>query len=102
MQPARSDVQALAREVLRGAPPEEAPVLAWPLVCGARMAERARAAAFADGVLTVTVPDASWRAELAAFVAQYLAALNRLLGNGSVRRIDFVIAPGVERPRHRS
>jgi len=90
LQPTRPELHAIAREVLRTAPPHEAPLLAWPLVSGARIAERCIAHAFAEGVLTVTVPDGSWRAELVEFRTQYLAALGRLLGP-VVRQIDFVI-----------
>jgi hypothetical protein len=97
LQPTRHELHAIAREVLRGAPPHEAPLLAWPLVSGARVAERCAAQAFADGVLTVAVPDGAWRGQLVEFRTQYLAALGRLLGP-VVRQIDFIIVAPQARP----
>ncbi len=96
MQPARGAVQAIASEVLRGAAPNEAPLLAWPLACGSRIAARARALRFADGILTVGVPDAAWRGQLVGLAAQYVAALNKLIGGG-VKSIEFVVTTGTNR-----
>ena len=76
---------------LRRAGAGEAPVLAWPLACGARVAERTRAVDFADGILRVEVPDAGWRAELQALAGQYLAVINRYVAE-DVKRVEFVIA----------
>jgi predicted nucleic acid-binding Zn ribbon protein len=50
---------------------------AWPLVCGAKIAERTTAVGFAGGILTVAVPDQAWRRQLQSFLPQYLAALNQ-------------------------
>ena len=78
-------------EMVRTASPEDAPLLAWPLVSGTRIAGRTRAVAFAAGVLRVEVPDATWRAQLADLAPRYLSTLRQLLP-GCVTRIEFVLA----------
>jgi Dna[CI] antecedent, DciA len=78
---------------LRRSPPEEAPVLAWPLVCGSVVAERTRAVEFGGGVLRVEVPDAGWKREMQALAPRYLAQVNRYSGQ-KVERIEFVIRQG--------
>ena len=69
----------------------DGPLLAWPLACGHAVGERTRAMDFADGILRVEVPDASWRAELKALAPQYVAVINRYVRE-SVKRIEFVVA----------
>lgn len=78
---------------LRRVPQGEAPLLAWPLVCGSVVAERTRALEFANAVLRVEVPDAGWKREMQALAPRYLAVLNRYAGQ-KVERIDFVIGQG--------
>ena len=68
----------------------DAPLLAWPLACGTKIAERATAISFADGTLTVAVPDETWRRQLQSFVSQYLAAMNGVTSQ-KVNRIEFVV-----------
>ena len=68
----------------------DAPLVAWPLACGSKIADRARAVAFANGTLTVSVPDETWRRQLQAFALQYLAALNQI-SSARVERMEFVI-----------
>jgi hypothetical protein len=75
---------------LRHVPRNEAPLLAWPLVCGSKVAERTRALDFAGAVLRVEVPDAGWKREMQSLAPQYLATLNRYAGQ-KVERINFVI-----------
>jgi Dna[CI] antecedent, DciA len=75
---------------LRRSPAGEGPLLAWAVACGQAVAARTRAVGFAQGILSVEVPDAGWRAELQALAPQYLAVLNRFVAE-SVRRIEFVI-----------
>jgi predicted nucleic acid-binding Zn ribbon protein len=75
---------------LRRVAPAEAPLLAWPLVCGSAVAERTRAVEFIDKVLRIEVPDAGWRRELQSLAPRYLATLNRYTGQ-KVERIEFVI-----------
>lgn len=69
--------------------PEKAPLLAWPLACGAKTAERTNAIAFAEGVLTILVPDEAWRYQLQSLSPRYLAALNQFTPQ-PVSRINFV------------
>jgi predicted nucleic acid-binding Zn ribbon protein len=76
---------------LRRARAGEGPVLAWPLACGSTVAERTHALDFTQGVLRVEVPDLGWRKELQSFAPQYLAVINRYVGQG-VKRIEFIVA----------
>lgn len=80
MQSARQDLQSLAARVLKDAAPDEAVVLAWPLVCGSAVAERAKAVAFENGTLRVLVPDRGWQMQLEAFSAHYKERLSKLAG----------------------
>jgi hypothetical protein len=75
---------------LRRVPPGDAPLLAWPLVCGSVVAGRAQAVEFSDAVLRVEVPDAGWKREMQSLAPRYLATLNRYAGQ-KVERIEFVI-----------
>ncbi len=75
---------------LRRVPHAQAPLLAWPLVCGSVVAERTQATDFSDAVLRVEVPDAGWRREMQSLAPRYLAALNRYAGQ-KIERIEFVI-----------
>lgn len=76
---------------------EDAPLLAWPVVCGAAVAEKTRALSFVDGVLIVGVPDVAWRGQLQGMYQQYLAGLNQIAGK-QVKNISFVVAPQAARP----
>ena len=88
MERARDGLQKIVVDAIRRAPAGEAPLLGWPLACGAAVAARTRALAYAEGVLQVEVPDAAWRNELLAFIPHYLATLNQF---AKVKRIEFVI-----------
>jgi predicted nucleic acid-binding Zn ribbon protein len=90
MQHAGLGLEKLVAGSLRRAPQGEAPLLAWPLVCGSSVAERTRAVSFVDGVLRVEVADAGWKRELQTLAPRYLAALNRYAGQ-NVNRIEFVV-----------
>ncbi len=90
MERAADGLEKIVVDALRRTPAGQAPVLAWPLACGAAVAERTRALAFDQGILRVEVPDAGWRKELQALAAQYLAVINRYTGE-SVNRIEFVV-----------
>jgi hypothetical protein len=87
---ARSGLQKIVQDVLRGAPPEERAFLAWPVVCGASVAAKTRPLALENGVLRVEVPDRIWRTQLLDLIPHYTAALQRIAG---VTRIEFVL-PG--------
>jgi predicted nucleic acid-binding Zn ribbon protein len=89
MESVRTGLRHIAGELLRSRSAEEAAVLAWPLVCGKDVASRTRAAVFADGSLTVEVPDAAWRSQLKSFVPRYLSGFAELLGP-VVREVKFV------------
>jgi predicted nucleic acid-binding Zn ribbon protein len=85
-------LEKIVAQCLQQASPAEAPLLAWPFVCGSAVAERTRALSFANGVLRVGVADAAWKSELETLAPRYLAAINRYTAE-SVHKIEFVIAP---------
>jgi hypothetical protein len=91
MEQAGTGLDAIVAKSLRQAPPSEAPRMAWSIVCGSAVAERTHALAFADGVLTVEVPDAGWKSELQTLAPRYVAAINRYTAE-PVRRVEFVVA----------
>lgn len=90
MKSARQDLNNLAARVFKDANPEEAVLLAWPLVCGTAVARRACAAEFQNGTLRVDVPDRGWQSQLEAFSLQYSQSLSKLTGI-SVERIVYQI-----------
>ncbi len=90
MEQAGAGLEKIVVGSLRRAPHGDAPLLAWPLVCGSVVAERTRALEFADAVLRVEVPDTGWKHEMQGLAPRYLAALNRYAGQ-KVERIEFVI-----------
>jgi hypothetical protein len=90
MQHAGLGLEKIVAGSLRSAPPSEAPLLAWPLVCGSSVAERTRAVSFLDGELQVEVSDPGWKRELQVLAPRYLASLNRYTGQ-TVKRIEFVV-----------
>jgi hypothetical protein len=77
-------------DALRRVPPDEAPLSAWPFVCGSSVAHRTRAVSFRDRVLQVEVPDRGWRAQMMELAPRYLAALNSIAGQ-KVERIQFLL-----------
>jgi predicted nucleic acid-binding Zn ribbon protein len=83
-------LESIVAKSLRQASPLEAPLLAWPVVCGSAVSERTRAVSFHDGVLSVEVADAGWKSELQSLAPRYLAAINRYTTE-AVRRIEFVV-----------
>jgi predicted nucleic acid-binding Zn ribbon protein len=94
LEQAGARLEKIVAQSLRQAPPGQAPLLAWPVVCGSAVAERTRALSFAGGVLFVEVAEARWKSELQALAPRYLAMINRYT-TGMVRRIEFVVAgPG--------
>ena len=92
MEHAGADLERIVAQSLRQAPPSQAPLMAWPVVCGSAVAERTLALSFADGVLRVAVADVGWKAELQGLAPRYLAAINRYTTE-AVRRIEFVVTP---------
>lgn len=96
MEHAGAGLESIVAKSLRQASPLEAPLLAWPVVCGSAVSERTRAVNFADGVLRVEVTDAGWKSELQSLAPRYLAAINRYTTE-AVRRIEFVVAEKSQR-----
>ena len=88
MQHARATLKKIFTDTI-GREGDNSALLAWPLACGAKTAERASAINFADGVLTVCVPDEGWRRQLQSMASQYLAALNQISPQ-PVSKINFV------------
>lgn len=93
MEQAGAGLEKIVIGSLRHVPAAEAPLLAWPLVCGSAVAGRTRALEFAGKVLRVEVPDAGWKREMQSLAPRYLATLNRYAGQ-KVERIEFVIQRG--------
>lgn len=94
MERAGEGLAKIMSKVLRRVPSQEIPVLAWPAACGQAVAERTEALHFSEGVLRVAVPDPSWRTQLTELEPRYRRELTLLLGDTSVRRVEFVAAPG--------
>lgn len=90
MQHAGSTLKKIFADTLRQQSGEDAPLLAWPLACGAKVAERTSAIGYAKGVLTVEVPDAAWQQQLQSFSQHYLAALGPVSAQ-PVSSIKFVV-----------
>ena len=99
MQQAGTELEKIVAQSLRQLPPAQAPLMAWPVVCGSAVAERTRALRFLDGVLHVAVQDAGWKAELQLLAPRYLAAINRYTAQ-MIRRIEFVVTRS-DNPNHR-
>jgi hypothetical protein len=55
---AGTGLEQVVIDSLRRLPLPEAPLIAWPLVCGSAVAERTRATNFRDGILQIEVSDA--------------------------------------------
>ena len=94
MDQASIGLEQLVAKSLRQLPAAEAPLMAWPIVCGSTVSERTRAFEFREGVLKVEVPDAGWKSELQSLAPQYLAAINRYTTE-TVRRVEFVVSGSV-------
>ena len=65
MNRASAGLETIIAKALHSAPASESALLAWPVACGSKVAERTRALSFSDGILRVEVADAGWRRELA-------------------------------------
>jgi hypothetical protein len=91
MEQAGTGLDQIVAKSLRQVPAGQAPLMAWPIVCGSAVSERTRAIEFRDGVLQVEVADKGWKSELQALAPRYLAAINRYTTE-AVRRIEFVVA----------
>jgi predicted nucleic acid-binding Zn ribbon protein len=96
MRHAGSTLKKIFADALHRDGGDDAPVLAWPLVCGSKVAGMTSALGYADGVLTVEVPDTTWQQQLYIFNAQYLAALKQMSAQ-PVNAIKFVVKNQAER-----
>ncbi len=97
MQPASSTLKKIFADTLRREAGTDAPLLAWPLACGSKVAEKTSAVSYADGLLTVEVPDATWKQQLQGLDQQYLAALKQISAQ-PVSAIKFVLKNRSEPP----
>ncbi len=91
MEQARNTLQKIVADTLRRLPPNEVPLVAWEFAAGRAVAEKTKALAFSDGILTVEVPDATWRAQLSSMAPHFLSSL-RTFSATTVERIEFVLA----------
>ena len=92
MQHGRTALQKILGELLENAPASEAPVLAWPLVCGSGVAKRTRVLGFRGGVLRIEVPDVAWKNQLSSLAPKYLEAFSQTI-DAPVKHILFLL-PG--------
>lgn len=90
MEQGRGELQKIFTDALKNAPADQAPVLAWPMICGASVAKKTRALDFQRGLLRVQVPDKEWLQQLEALSSDYVRALNALVPK-KVARIEFVV-----------
>jgi Dna[CI] antecedent, DciA len=97
MQHAGPTLKKIFAATLRRHAGDDAPLLAWPLACGAKVAEKTSAIGYADGVLTVEVPDANWQHQLQGLHHRYLAALKPISAQ-PITAIKFVVKGRPERP----
>jgi hypothetical protein len=97
MHSARSDLEKISNKVFAGLPPEEACILAWPLVCGSSVAERTEAVGYCNGILVVKVSDRSWKSQLESFASQYSNKLSMLLGTPV--KVEYAIGAAADRFR---
>ena len=101
MQRAGPTLKKIFADTLRREAGDDAPLLAWPLACGAKVADKTNAIGYAVGVLTVEVPDATWQRQLQGLHQQYLAAM-RPISTQPVNAIKFVVKGQTERTfRHK-
>jgi predicted nucleic acid-binding Zn ribbon protein len=66
----------------------------WPALAGERVARRARATGFRDGVLTVEVEGSAWMHELGFLKRELVRRANEHIGVPVVREVRFVLARG--------
>ena|SRR5689334_9395828 len=84
----RSGLHKIVLDLIHHAPQGEAVVLAWPLICGARVSCKTRVLGCEGGVLRIEAPDRSWCTELEELASKYVGMLNSLLAE-KIDRIEF-------------
>lgn len=65
----------------------------WAEAVGPQVASRAQADSFANGVLTVVVPDSTWRHQLSLSRQDMISRLNETLGSPVVKDLFLVAVP---------
>jgi Dna[CI] antecedent, DciA len=100
MEKAAGALNRVIADALSRVPPDEAPVSAWPFVCGSSVAHRTRAIDFREQVLRVEVPDRAWRSQLMELAPRYVAALNSIVTQ-TVQRIHFLLPQEVQAQERR-
>jgi hypothetical protein len=70
----------------------------WPSVVGKEIARRSEPESLENGVLTVRVTDPAWGKMILKLQERIVPALNRAVGVGLVRRINFVRRDGLRNP----
>ena len=90
MQQAGGGLEKIVAQSLRQCPASDAPLLAWPVVCGSAVADRTRALSCEAGVLRVQVADAGWKSELQTLAPRYVASINKYTPV-TVHKIEFVV-----------
>jgi predicted nucleic acid-binding Zn ribbon protein len=100
MEKAAGALTRVIADALSRVPPEEAPVSAWPFVCGSNVAHRTRAIDYRECVLRVEVPDRAWRSQLMELAPRYVAALNGMVPQ-KVARIQFLLPQEVQAEERR-
>lgn len=95
------DIARLLPRIVR-ANPELAVKLAWNRAAGEGLQRNTNPVRFASNRLTVAVADALWQKQLESMRGELLSRMNRLLGDATVKKIIFRIAPAdlLERPTH--
>jgi len=89
MQHARNTLTKIYANAVQGVAGEQGPVIAWPLVCGSKVAHRTSALSCTNGQLAVRVPDKLWRSQLECLADRYIAALNQV-SRQKVNSIHFI------------
>lgn len=72
---------------------EAAALAVWNNVAGAGLRQQTMAVSLQKQKLVVAVPDAVWQQQLESLSGQMLYRLNSLLGQGTIRYIEFRIDP---------
>ncbi len=78
---------------------ERSPLLSWPEIVGANIAEHSRAVDISDGVLVLEADHGAWRQELSLLIPMIIQKFNALYGEGTVTEIQWRDRPGQGRKR---
>ena len=84
-----SDIPAMRDLLLRNCSPDDAPQLAWRMVCGERVHRQTNYLGFTNGRLTIATVDQSWRLQLQKLAPEYLVSLNQI-SPVPIKYLEFV------------